>query len=407
MKKRGRVSSSHSKKQTTFLNYLHWDDISGVRPEFDCIGRCIFKGLVKQDIVTSLRQAAHCQSYSAIFNKGDTSRKRQVSTAPQQGQQVMEAIFEFLQTRALIATKWHDIKFGRHASFLCSYPGACQQTPHTDFEPVEFCNPIANLLETQIARPFAVLVALQDGTQLCFADAVEELLPIEMSAGDVVVFGGDVDHCGAQWTKKQGAVSMRTLGDPNNYRLFGYVPSHYRPEFLVPWIAREENLDKLKEVTQKDAVRLKLFDETDPDLDEFRNETFQKYLRYSTTFYEYSEEEYYKGIDSFPMRTHAKRRLPIAVPPATTGRCSHFAKVKAQFFLNETAAQSNLDQLRKHCKHCAEKPPKHRRREFDTEAFAGFVQLWSLQDKRKLVKLALQFSEEYRKQFPNSKQSFL
>ena len=27
--KRGRVSSSHSGKQEKFLNYLHWDDISG------------------------------------------------------------------------------------------------------------------------------------------------------------------------------------------------------------------------------------------------------------------------------------------------------------------------------------------------------------------------------------------
>lgn len=278
MAKRGRVSSSHSGKQETFLNYLHWDDISGARPEFDCMRRCLFKSLVKQDTVTSLRKAAHGLPYTAIFNKGDASRKRQVSTAPNQGQQVMEAIFEFLQTRALIATKWHSIKLARHASFLRSETGACQQTPHTDFEPIEFSKPIADHPETDISRPFAVIVALQDGTQLYFADAEGKLLPIVMSAGDVLVFAGDADHCGAEWTNEESRVSSQTLGDTNNYRLFSYVPSHYRPEFLVPWIVCPENRSLLHKVSTDTVTRLKLHDAFDPDMQLFDNDRFQKYL---------------------------------------------------------------------------------------------------------------------------------
>ena len=109
------------------------------------------------------------------------------------------------------------------------------------------------------------------------------------------------------------------------------------------------------------------------------------------------------GIESFPMRSHEKRRLPCAVQTDTTGRCSHFAKIKAEYFENPKAVQSNLDQLRKHCKFCVHKPKKTSISKFDEQAFSGFVNIWTLeQDKRKLVKLAQNFLEEYRKQFPNS-----
>jgi hypothetical protein len=61
------------------------------------------------------------------------------------------------------------------------------------------------------------------------------------------------------------------------------------------------------------VTRLKLHDAFDPDMQLFDNDRFQKYLRFGVDFYEYSEEAYHNGIESFPMRSHEKRRLPCAV----------------------------------------------------------------------------------------------
>jgi hypothetical protein len=399
----GRVSASHDDSQAKLLNYLTCGQISGFRSEFKFSGRCVFKKLVNNSIVQSLRSriAAHKKDWIPIFNDGDISSKRKMSKAPALGQRVMQTIFEFLKKRALLATKWHRLELGRHASVLRSEPGTEQQTSHTDFDTSKFAAAIQAESGFNMAKSFSVMVVLQP-TKLYFIDSNGRPVAEEMNAGDVAVWAGDQDHCGAEWTKVEGEQAFGDFGDHNNYRLFSYVPSHYLPEFLVPWTVNDKNEMHLVEVIEPASA---LFDQIDPDHDLFSPPTFQKYLRFSAKIYHYNDIAFYYGLDSFPMREHQHRRLQVAAPNRP-GLCAHVDD-KSEWFAVEKAdrdvVQKQLDQLRKQCQLCTKQPRKQRRHDFDVSEFAGFVALWDLQGKKKLVKLAQKFSEEYLKQLNESK----
>ncbi len=70
-----------------------------------------------------------------------------------------------------------------------------------------------------IAKSFSVMTILQP-TKLFFVDENEKLVPESMEAGDVLVFAGDTDHCGAKWSKQGGHDAVASFQDCNNYRLF-------------------------------------------------------------------------------------------------------------------------------------------------------------------------------------------
>ncbi len=91
-----------------------------------------------------------------------------------------------------------------------------------------------------MAKSFSIMIALQ-ATKLYFVDANGILVAEILTAVDVVVFAGDVDHCGAEWNVASGKDAFQAFGDRFNYRLFSYVPSCYKPEFLVPWIVNSKN----------------------------------------------------------------------------------------------------------------------------------------------------------------------
>lgn len=79
----------------------------------------------------------------------------------------------------------------REFHVLRSLPGCARQQAHTDFDPAGF---------PARAPPFAVLVALEDGTRLHTWDGGHVLH--ELGAGDVLVFRGDVPHAGAAYARE-------------------------------------------------------------------------------------------------------------------------------------------------------------------------------------------------------------
>ena len=404
--KTGRSSDAHSAFQNFHLNYLTNMAITGPRADFMSTGHGVFRGLVKADTVASLRAEATAieeAKWIGIFNKGTTKKSRRISKAPDLGPQVNRAIFEFLQTRALLATKWHNLVLSRHSSYLRSEPGTPRQTAHTDFDPSRMADAVERQPEFQIAKSFSVMTILQP-TKLYFVDHNGDPVAEVMTAGDVVVFAGDVDHCGAEWSTMDGRDAAAAFDNPNNYRLFCYVPSFYKVEFLVPWIVCDRNKEHLAPVCEQDAIKLNLFEKTDPEKWDFCPETFMKYLRYGSQIFHYNDLSYFNGIDTFPMRKLADRRLPQKVDMAQP--CPHFAGVRADFFaMEDQLFQRQLKQLKQNCICCSQstisRTNKRRRQEpsfiIDIDRIEKTAApVWEFLGHTKLHNAAAKFVSEYR-----------
>ncbi len=110
--------------------------------------------------VQSFRKAVAAQKFNwiPIFNDEDLCKKRKVSKAPPLGQRVMQTVFGFLKKRALIATNWHRLELGRHASVLRSEPGTLQQTWHFDFDNSKIAAAIEAEPVLNMAKRFSVMV---------------------------------------------------------------------------------------------------------------------------------------------------------------------------------------------------------------------------------------------------------
>jgi hypothetical protein len=412
--KTGRISAAHSALQMRYLNYLNNAMITGPRADFVYAGHGVFRGLVNEDTVASLRAEATAikdDQWSGIFNKGTTTKSRRtMCKATELGPKVNSAIFEFLQTRALLATKWHNLALSRHSSFLRSEPGTPRQTAHTDFDPSRMADAVERQPEFHSAKSFSVMTILQP-TKLYFVDHNGEYVAAVMTAGDVVVFAGDVDHCGAEWSTVDGCDATTAFGNPNNYRLFCYVPSFYKVEFLVPWIVCDRNREHLVEVDAKVAVNLNLFEKTDPEKQVFCQKTFSKYLRYGSQIFHYTDLAYFNGIDTFPMRKLGDRRLPQKVEQVAMDQpCPHFAGVRADFFaMEDRLFHHQLKQLKLNCFYCSQSTTHraHKRRRQDASFNIDIDRIentaspvWKLMGQTKLVKAAAKFVLEYRKAYP-------
>ena len=363
--KSGRISAAHSAFQDKYLRYFESAAISSTRTEIMFSGHGVFRGLVKPETVANLRCEAigiPATQFRAIFNNIEEDivpgcqRKRSMSKAPAVGHAVNKAIFEFLSRRALIATKWHDLELARYSVYLRSESGAMRQTPHTDFDPSKMSKTVEDQPEYGLAKSFSVMTVLQP-TKLYFVDAEGVQVPEILEAGDVVVWFGDVDHCGAEWTEAEAANSFATFGDSHNYRLFSYVPSCYKPEFLIPWIVCQRNRKLLTLVDDGFATSQDLFEQTDPDKDAFRINIFRQYLRYGANIYLFNDVAYSLGIDSFSMRPAHQRRLPRKVESNVSGKpCPHFPNVRAEFYetkaYSASAVTCQFRQLKRNCPYC-------------------------------------------------------
>lgn len=411
----GRKSMAYSSVQQDYLNYLTNQVVSDTRAEFVFRGHGVFRKLVNATTVANLRvevKAVEDKDWSSIFNNNGLNKKRSMCKAPQLGPKVNGAIFEFLQTRALIATKWHKLALARHSSYLCSEPGAPRQKVHTDFDPSRMAKAVEDQPEFHIAKSFSVMTVLQP-TKLYFADENGKLVPECMEAGDVVVFAGDTDHCGAEWSKKDGLDAFASFQDCNNYRLFCYVPSFYKVEYLVPWILREKNKDYLSEVAESVVVKTNLLDKMDPEKGVFQQHIFDQYLKYGGRVFHYNDKAYFYGIDTFPMRK-CNRRLPQKVEQVYTEQaCPHFAGVRADFFADaedrpqRQKVQHQLNQLKLKCSYCSQSTGQTRKRtrednsfEIDIERIEKTVPAWDLVGQTKLVKAAAKFVAAYKKEYP-------
>lgn len=415
--KSGRISGAHSVLQDRFLHCFTNAAISATRTEMEFTGHGVFRGLVKQETVANLRQEAGSiipTKFTNIFNNLDESisRKRGMSKALGVGQSVNRAIFEFLSRRALIATKWHDLELARYSVYLRSEAGATRQTPHTDFDPSKMSTIVEGQPEYGLAKSLTVL----QPTKLYFVNAEGVQVPEVLTAGDVVVWFGDVDHCGAEWTDIEAAEASQTFGDSLNFRLFSYVPSSYKPEFLVPWLVRSENRKFLTQVDDQFAIDHNLFDKTDPDKADYCPATFQNYLRYGANMYVFNEAAYSLGIDSFRMRPLDKRRLPRQVEANASGApCPHFPNVRAEFYETDawpkTEVNKQLQQLKRTCPFCSKclkKRPRSSRPPPPSSSSSAFnvlqlkpiedcIPVWIAVGEKDLADAARSFVAEYTK----------
>ena len=335
--------------QCPSLTNLPCHEISRVRSAFKCCGHGVFRGLVPSRLCTEVREAARglpSEGWQQIFNaKNQTQSGRQMAQAPPMGQSVVNEVFAFLQTRALIATKWHRLDLARHAVVLGNMTRLQRQRPHTDFEIIEFADFSP---EIKYCQSFSIMVVLQR-TTVYFRNVAGLLVPEVMEAGDVLVFRGDAVHCGAEWTESDQLAAMSEVGDNFNFRLFSYVPSWRKVEFLIVWKPTQRFLSSLVSL-QPSKKTDTVFTNMDPELDAFDPVTFQAHMKYADKVYQFDQAAYYDGIESFP----AKKTNTYAVDYATLfenvsePHCLHFADDRADWFQSSTA-YSQLQQLRRQC----------------------------------------------------------
>ena len=335
--------------QCSSLTNLPCHEISKVRSEIKHCGYGVFRRLVPSTLCTEVRNAARDlpdEGWQQIFNaKNQTQSGRQMAQAPPVGQSVVNEVFAFLQTRALIATKWHKLDLARHAVVLGNMTELQRQQPHTDFEIIDFVDVSP---EIKNAQSFSIMVILQR-TTVYFRNVAGELVPEVMEAGDVLVFRGDAVHCGAEWTASDQLAAMSKFNDNCNFRLFSYVPSWRKVEFLIVWKPTPRFLSSL--VSLKPSKKTdKVFTAMDPELSGFQPETFLAHMRYADKVYLFNQAAYYDGIETFP----AKKTNRYVVDCATlfenvsTPRCSHFMDDRVDWFQSPTAS-SQLRQLRRQC----------------------------------------------------------
>ena len=323
------------------MNHLKRHEVSVWRKaqanaDFNFLGFCSFRGVVKRETVSLLKQDAAKSTYKKIFNQFDKDASRRFATkATGLGGIVVRQVLEFLKDDVLIAGPQHVLDLARGASFLKSLPGVQKQDTHTDFD----IHGIHPPLGFRRAKPFSIWIALSESCHLWLQGEEHEF-----TAGDVVIFGGDCSHSGAA-----------NSSNCDNYRLFSYVPTR---EFEVPWaFARcQQNEKKAATAIKDEAEAARLHVETDPLSLKFIPAEYAKVLfdRKTCTFYNFTSALWLGGLDTSKPCPNPYTRgvhLPLKCTPATG--CLHCPHFEVEEFVPTTQDErAVLNTFRAQCVYC-------------------------------------------------------
>ena len=141
------------------------------------------------------RLSEHARAGACIFNP-DALR---VQHALPRTDAIVEAALGFLASEGLVRGRRVGTAVALH-----SFAGCGAQPMHTDYD--------AGRVERCVAKPFGVLVALEDGTRLCMPDG-----DVGMGPGDILVFDGDCVHAGAAYSAPNTRVHIY-LDSPGVHR---------------------------------------------------------------------------------------------------------------------------------------------------------------------------------------------
>lgn len=90
----------------------------------------------------------------------------------------------------------HDVNdVARNGSVLVSVPGGKVQSWHLDFDPIA----VHREMQAGGRMPYTILLCLSPSGKLFFQGSRNTVLCVNMNAGDVVLFSGDVWHAGAAY----------------------------------------------------------------------------------------------------------------------------------------------------------------------------------------------------------------
>ena len=212
-----------------------------------------------------------------------------------------------------------------------------EQQRHADF-------PDLNMDFNISEKPTSTILALCDNTQLHFFVGSEKTkVIVNMNAGDIVFFAGDVLHAGAGW-----------LGQEPNYRLFMYWPT---ADVFVPWRADNAREKLGFRVTQSRVPNNKsIYDNlklsTNPLSGSFLPEVYSNYLWdfVESAFYKFDTKLYLEGIGA-NIDGHLGKVLEVhyntmEIPQIKkTQDCQHF---NAMPFI----CSKHLSKCRKRCFYC-------------------------------------------------------
>ena len=133
--------------------------------------------------------------FKEIFN--DDNKRLQ---APVKDKVVGDAIWEALVKRKIVDP---DVHIRGGVTCLKSLPGCEEQIYHYDYDP--------EVLRNMVKKPMGVLLAIQSGTTLeCFQKVSKNIsrLTYHLHIGDLLVFNGDVLHCGSGYEEENQRIHM-------------------------------------------------------------------------------------------------------------------------------------------------------------------------------------------------------
>ncbi len=303
-------------------------------------GVSVVRDVLRKEVILQLRKDAAdvaSDKWISIFNTDKMDSKRAMAKAGSNGDAAMGHIFTFAQEHLRLIDQKRTIVLGRGSTFLCSRTGCMEQQVHKDF-------PDFNMDFNHSEKPTSTIVALCDGTQLhFFVGSEKRKVIVNMNAGDIIFFAGDVLHAGAGW-----------LGQEPNYRLFMYWPTS---DIFVPWRAQNATEILGHRVSQcrvpnirnhYDVLKLA----TNPHSASFSPEEYSNYLWdfVEHAFYKYDTELYLQGIGA-NIDGHEGKVLEVhyntidILQIKKTQDCQHF---NAMPFI----CSKHLSKCRKRCFYC-------------------------------------------------------
>lgn len=157
---------------------------------------------VSEELFLQCDRKADAKARTIFNNVGINDRKRvqcELPVTPQTSALTAKVGALVKATLGRIGHWDEDTNFLSTASVLKSKPGCKEQRAHTDFDvPAEGFG-----RHRPHGFPCGVIVALQDGTKFVVhglrGGRVKKRTVVEMKAGDVLIFHGDLEHAGAAY----------------------------------------------------------------------------------------------------------------------------------------------------------------------------------------------------------------